>query len=156
TAFRSMRIVIADAFKIPQKKIINRIYIAIPIFVLAFIISQMEFSTIWNLVGISNQILAVITLWTCAAYFASEKKCHWIMSIPAIFLTFICTAYIMIAPLNKGGLHIIANAGYIIAAIVTIAVTIFFLYYAKSERLPRLIAEHANDITVSENKEKRE
>ena len=156
TAFRSMRIVIADAFKIPQKKMMNRIYVALPIFVLAFIISQMEFSTIWNLVGISNQILAVITLWTCAAYFASEKKCHWVMSIPAIFLTFICTAYIMIAPLSKGGLHIIAKDGYLIAAIVTIAITILFLYYAKSERLPKLIAEHANDITVAVDKEKEE
>lgn len=157
TAFRSMRIVVADTFKIPQKKIMNRILVALPIFVLAFIISNLQFTTIWNLVGISNQILAVITLWTCAAYFASEKKCHWIMSVPAMFLTFICTSYIMIAPYSKGGLHFIAHTGYTVGIITTVAITLLFLHYAKSERLPRLIAEHANDITVSAtDKEKEE
>jgi hypothetical protein len=79
------------------------------------------------------------------------------MSIPAMFLTFICTAYIMIAPLSKGGLHIGANEGYIIAAMRhQLQSPYCFLYYAKSERLPRLIAEHANDITVAVDKEKEE
>jgi carbon starvation protein CstA len=153
TAFRSMRIVIADAFGIGQKKIKNRIYIAIPIFFLAFLVSNMEFTQIWNLVGISNQTLAAITLWTCAAYLASEKKCHWIMTLPAMFLTFICVAYIMMAPSNRGGFHLAANLGYIIAVVTTLVVTVIFLFYAKSDKLTRLVAEHANDITASsENK----
>ena len=63
TAFRSMRLIIADALKFNQKPIKNRLIVSIPIFIIAYLLCNVDFSTIWKYVGIGNQVLATITLW---------------------------------------------------------------------------------------------
>lgn len=134
TAFRSMRLIFADAFKYSQKPIKNRLVISIPIFIAAFILCQVKFSTIWNYVGIGNQMLATFTLWACAAYFASVKKPHWLMSLPATFLTYICTCYFLMAPYKDGGLFLSHRIGYAAGTVTAIAVLLIFLFYAKKIR----------------------
>ena len=83
TAFRSMRLIIADALKFNQKPIKNRLIVSVPIFVVAYLLCNVDFSTIWKYVGIGNQVLATITLWTAATYLAKKGKAHWMMSLPA-------------------------------------------------------------------------
>lgn len=68
TAFRSLRLTIADFLKTDQKPILKRLLICIPIFALAFFCCKMDFSTVWKYVGIFNQVLATLVLWTSAAY----------------------------------------------------------------------------------------
>ena len=77
TAFRSMRLIIADALKFNQKPIKNRLIVSIPIFIIAYLLCNVDFSTIWKYVGIGNQVLATITLWTAATYLAKKGKAHW-------------------------------------------------------------------------------
>ena len=127
TAFRSLRLVIADAFKLNQKPLVNRLYVAIPIFVLAFILCKIDFSTIWKYVGIGNQMLATIMLWTAATYLVKNGKNHLMMSLPATFLTFICVSYFMCAPHNVGGLYLPVNISYIVGIAVAIGLLIFFM-----------------------------
>ena len=74
TAFRSMRLIIADALKFNQKPIKNRLIVSIPIFIIAYLLCNVDFSTIWKYVGIGNQVLATITLWTAATYLAKKRK----------------------------------------------------------------------------------
>ena len=76
TAFRSMRLIIADALKFNQKPIKNRLIVSVPIFVVAYLLCNVDFSTIWKYVGIGNQVLATITLWTAATYLAKKGKEH--------------------------------------------------------------------------------
>ena len=56
TAFRSMRLIIADALKFNQKPIKNRLIVSIPIFIIAYLLCNVDFSTIWKYVGIGNQV----------------------------------------------------------------------------------------------------
>ena len=77
TAFRSMRLTLADLFRYDQKKIANRLVISVPVFIVAYFCCMMDFSTIWNYVGICNQILAALVLWTVAAYLMMSGKPHW-------------------------------------------------------------------------------
>ena len=136
TAFRSMRLIIADAMKYSQKPIKNRLVVSIPLFIVAYVLCTIDFSVIWTYVGISNQVLASITLWACAAYFAFEKKFHWILSIPATFLTYVCICFFIVAPNIQGGLNFDTNIGHIIAAIGTTAILASFLFYInKNKRL---------------------
>ncbi|PLX06412.1 MAG: carbon starvation protein A [Marinilabiliales bacterium] len=137
TAFRSARLTIADAFKIDQKKLTNRLAVSAPIFaigiVLTFILSS-QFATIWKFVGISNQILAAITLWTIAMYFALNKKPHWIMSIPAFLLTTICFTYLFIAPIKNGVMSLSHNLSYVLGILLSMIVSIiWFSYYRKKK-----------------------
>ena len=62
TAFRSLRLTIADFLKADQKPILKRFLICIPIFALAFFCCKMDFSTVWKYVGIFNQVLATLVL----------------------------------------------------------------------------------------------
>ena len=137
TAFRSLRLVIADSLKYNQKPIANRIFVALPVFVIAFILCKVDFSTIWKYVGIGNQVLATVVLWTSAAYLAKSGKSHIIMSIPATMLTFVCVSYFIIAPYSDGGLFLPPIAGYIAGGAV--AAGLLALFLIKSRKTSREI-----------------
>ena len=122
TAFRSMRLTLADLFRYDQKKIANRLVVSVPVFIVAYFCCMMDFSTIWNYVGICNQILAALVLWTVAAYLMKSGKPHWMASVPATFLTFVCVSYFMIAPYRSGGLHLDPAIGYVSGAVVALSV----------------------------------
>ncbi|MGX8249540.1 carbon starvation CstA family protein, partial [Escherichia coli] len=68
TAFRSARLIVADFLNLTQKPMAKRLLIAIPMFILGFIISKAEFGVIWRYFGWANQTTAVIMLWAAAAY----------------------------------------------------------------------------------------
>ena len=118
TAFRSARLTIADAFSIKQDHVAKRFYIAIPLFVICIILTQFDFNIIWRYFAWSNQTLATICLWTSTVYLLKNKRNYWITLIPATFMTFICTSYILQA---KEGLRLsgtFSNGVGILAAII--------------------------------------
>ena len=134
TAFRSLRLTIADFLKSDQKPIAKRLMVSIPIFIIAFICCKVDFSTIWKYVGIGNQILAAIVLWTASAYFIKKGKAHWLCSLPAAFLTFVCVSYFIMAPHVNGGLHLSPVAGYIVGAAVAVSLLAFCMFKARKTR----------------------
>lgn len=127
TAFRSLRLIVADGLKYDQKPIRNRLLVSIPIFILAYVLCRLDFSTIWKYVGIGNQILACIVLWTASVYLVRTGKSHLMMSIPATLITFVCVCYFLVAPYKNGGLSLPVTAGYIAGAVFALAAFIFFL-----------------------------
>lgn len=128
TAFRSLRLTVADFLKSDQKPVLKRFAICIPIFALAFFCCKMDFSTVWKYVGIGNQTLAAIVMWTASAYLIKQGKKHWMCSLPASFLTFVCVSYFMMAPHVNGGLHLSPLAGYIVGTVVALVIlTVFIL-----------------------------
>lgn len=134
TAFRSLRLTIADFLKSDQKPVAKRLMVSIPIFIIAFICCKVDFSTIWKYVGIGNQILAAIVLWTASAYFIKKGKAHWLCSLPAAFLTFVCVSYFIMAPHVNGGLHLSPVAGYIVGAAVAVSLLAFCMFKARKTR----------------------
>lgn len=131
TAFRSLRLTIADFFRSDQKPISRRLIVCIPIFALAYFCCKMDFSTVWNYVGIGNQVLAVIVLWTAAAYLISRGKPHWMCSLPAAFLSFVCVSYFLMAPFKAGGLHLDPAIGYVAGVAVAIGLLILCIYKSR-------------------------
>jgi carbon starvation protein CstA len=127
TAFRSLRLIIADALRFEQKPVRNRLMVSVPMFVAALVLCNLDFSTIWKYVGIANQVLATIMLWTGAVYLSSIKKTHWMLSAPATFLTMVCVSYFMTAPYKVGGLNLHPLAGYITGGVAAISALIFFI-----------------------------
>lgn len=125
TAFRSLRLMLGDALKINQTPIRNRLLLALPVFVVAAICCLADFSILWNYVGIGNQIVACIMLWTFAKFLSKSAK-HLFLSIPAAFLTYICVSYFLMAPHVNGGLDLNPAVGYVTAGIVTLAAFVSF------------------------------
>ena len=127
TAFRSMRLILADALRFTQKPIRNRLIISVPVFVVAYFLCNFDFSTLWKYVGISNQVLASITLWAGAAYLVKKRKPHWMLSLPAVFLTAVCVTYFLIAPYKVGGLFLGHTFSFTVGIAAALAVLILFL-----------------------------
>ncbi len=125
TAFRSARLILADIFKINQKNFKNRLYVSIPLFAIAFLLTQIDFAIIWRYFAWSNQTLATIVLWTITAYLCYENKNYWITAIPAVFMTMVCVTYILIAP---EGFQLPTQTSYIAGAIITVSISGLFYY----------------------------
>lgn len=99
TAFRSARLIAADMFRIKQHKLWRRLAISLPLFaVAALLIFLIGFDELWRYFAWSNQTLATITLWASAVWLRQRHKCYWIALVPALFMTVVCTAYILVAP----------------------------------------------------------
>ena len=122
TAFRSLRLSLADMLKYDQKPVFKRLVICLPIFAVAFMFCKVDFSTAWSYLGIANQVLAAIVMWTASAYLINKGKPHWMCSIPAAFLTFICVCFILVAPLGFGLAPIV---GYVAGIVTAIALFVF-------------------------------
>ncbi len=133
TAFRSARLIIADALKIKQSDLKKRLLVSIPLFVVGYVLTQIEFSTIWKFLGLFNQILSVIMLWTAAMYLAREGKKHWYLSTGAVFMTAVCITYLLVAPNKVGGLALNPDLGYIIGVVIAVGALIWFLVEARKE-----------------------
>ena len=127
TAFRSARLTIADAFKIDQKAFLNRFKIAIPLFAICIILTQVDFNIIWRYFAWSNQTLATIFLWTASAYLLKSKKNYWVTLLPATFMSYVCTSYIIQAP---EGFKLNATIGNIAGVIIAIILFGFFMAQA--------------------------
>lgn len=127
TAFRSLRLTVADLARYDQKSILRRLVISVPAFAVAYFCCMVDFSTLWQYVGICNQLLAAFVLWMATAYLISVKKPHWMTSLPATFITFICVSYFFIALYKAGGLHLAPVAGYCAGAAVALGLLIYFI-----------------------------
>ena len=128
TAFRSARLTIADAFKIKQDGLKSRFMLAIPLFAVGVALTQIDFNVIWRYFAWSNQTLAMIFLWTGAAYLLVNKKNFWIAVVPAIFMSYVSVAYILQA---KIGLNLNPTISNIVAVIAAIAFLIAFMMRVK-------------------------
>ncbi|MBQ6444105.1 MAG: carbon starvation protein A [Methanosphaera sp.] len=124
TALRSSRITIADEFDLNHEKLTSRLKIAVPLFLVAFGLTFMDFSLIWRYFAWSQLIVATIVLYAATAYLIQKEKMYIVTLLPAIVCTLIAFAYILQAPEGLGIFSTIAN---IISVIATAAVTTFFI-----------------------------
>lgn len=136
TAFRSIRIIIADAIKLPQGKIANRLMISIPVFCIGGLLlwfnigNEDGFNIIWRYFGWANQTLAAIMLFIASIYLVRENKgmkCL-LTAIPAIFMTGITISYICIA---KIGFNLPSEWGIWIASATSVIVAVIFFCWRK-------------------------
>ena len=134
TALRGLRITIADALELEQKKIINRLIIVIPIVlcVLGILVwaklNAGSFGLIWRYFTFFNQLIAIPTLFCAATYLKKEKKNCLPVIIPALFYLFITMAFIFSEKIGFGLPLIYAE---IIAIIITIIALVYVLKKGK-------------------------
>ena len=128
TALRGLRITIADALNIEQKKISNRLIIVIPIVlcVLGIIVwaklNSESFSLVWRYFTFFNQLIAIPTLFCATIYLAHEKKNYLPALLPAVFYVFITMSFIFSEKIGFG-------LPLIYAEIIAIFITILAFVY---------------------------
>ncbi|GLI85136.1 hypothetical protein ANABIO32_28600 [Rossellomorea marisflavi] len=125
TSFRSARMIIADYINVKQLKITNRLWIALPLFVVSIALTQIDFNILWRYFSWANQSTAMIALWVGAMYLGLQRKPHWVATLPAIFMTMVTFTYILNAPIGFG---LSMNLSYMGAGLVTAAAIVAFAY----------------------------
>ncbi len=140
TAFRSARLIIADFINLPQKAVGKRLLLAVPLFVIGFLVSRGDFAVIWRYFGWANQTLATIVLWAAAAYLIKQAKLHWICTVPATFMTAVATTYIFFDKIGFGLPLPTATLIGIAAAVLSLAL---FLIKFRKGALPAVEPEGA-------------
>lgn len=128
TALRSARLIVADFLHFDQKPMKKRLIISVPIFILTFLILQINFDVLWRYFAWCNQTLAVFTLWAITVYLAKKQKMYWISLVPAVFMTAVSVSYILLAP---EGFHLTASIAYIGGVLVCISLCLIFLIKRK-------------------------
>jgi carbon starvation protein CstA len=108
TAFRGLRLMIAEQFNIDQSNKGKRIAVTLGIFVPAIIIlvyakiNPSGFNILWRYFAWTNQTVAIFALALVTIYLKLNKKNYWISLIPGMFYTFVITSYILHAPIGFG------------------------------------------------------
>src|SRR5699024_12738072 len=68
TAFRAARSVIADYLKFNQGKLRNRLIVAVPLFVVSIILTQIDFDILWCYFSWAKQTTAALAFWIGTMY----------------------------------------------------------------------------------------
>jgi carbon starvation protein CstA len=125
TAFRSARLLVAAIFNFSQKNIFRRILIAGPLFAIGIYISLSDdFSQVWRYFAWLNQSLACFVLWSGAAYLVRIRRCHWVATIPAVFMTAVVTTCMLY---EKIGLNLPYDISVALGLAAALAALGFFL-----------------------------
>jgi len=98
TAFRCARLIVSDTLNFKQDKIWRRAIISIPIFAVSLVLMFVKFDILWRYLFWFNQNLSYITLWAITAWLARKGRNYIITMIPAIWMSWVCMAYILVAP----------------------------------------------------------
>ncbi len=117
TAFRSARLIVADFVRLNQGPVKNRLLISIPLFVIGFLLTRMDFAIVWRYFAWTNQTLAAIVLWTITAYLIRERKPYWIALIPSAFMTAVVVSYLLLAP---EGFQLSTGVSYTVGIVMSI------------------------------------
>lgn len=129
TAFRAGRLILADITKVDQKKATKRLLLAVPMFIVGIILTQVNFNVIWKYFAWANQTLAAVSLWAFSVYLIRNDKNHWVSTLPATFMTIMTTSYILQA---KEGFRIPAAISNPVGIVLGLAV--FALFIAKGKK----------------------
>ncbi len=132
TAFRAARLIIAEFLNFEQKTLAKRLMIAVPLFVVGFMVSKVDFQILWRYFSWANQTVAAIMLWTAAAYLYRYRKFHWICTIPAAFMTAVCMTYLAY---NKIGFGLDYTLSVWIGFGLTALTLAAFFLFVKRERI---------------------
>ena len=129
TAFRSARLIIADALHIEQRTKWKRLAIALPIFAVGIALTFVDFDVVWRYFAWSNQALASVVLWTIVVYLYRERSNYWVALIPAIFMTYICSSFVFVSGQFVGMGS--APMAYVYGGLLTLVITAYMVYALK-------------------------
>lgn len=142
TALRALRLTLADSLHLKQDNNGKRLGLAIPVFILVYVIlvwakkDENGFKTLWNYFAWANQMISLFALACVAAYLAmhNKKQFMWIPLIPAAFYAFCTSTYLIHNPAQTAGTASMSwNTAYVIGAIFTVCYLIVVVLNANKK-----------------------
>ena len=126
TAFRSARLIIADLMKLEQRTIWKRFAICIPLFILGWWITTVDFDVVWRYFAWTNQSLATIVLWTITVYLYRRKANYLLAFVPAVLMTYVCASFLFVSGQFFGMENRIV--AYLLGGVLTLLITLIMIH----------------------------
>lgn len=146
TAFRGLRLMIAEQFNIDQQDYKKRVALTLGIFVPAFFIliwaksSPGGFNVLWRYFAFTNQFVAIFALAMEAVFLYIHGKNYIIPLVPGAFYCFVTMSFIFHAPIGFGleqrflqqpDSYVIS---YAVAALLTLGYIIFVRKHSTAQK----------------------
>lgn len=136
TAFRAARNIIADYLNINQVKLAKRLAIALPLFIVSYWLTTIDFNILWRYFSFANQGTAALALWIGTMYLLVKQKNYLISLIPALFITDMVITYILYdSNLGFGLSYAMSHFGGFIA---TIFIALLFFWKGNKNKKENL------------------
>ncbi len=139
TAFRAARNIIADYINLNQSKLAKRLAIAIPLFIVSYWLTTIDFNILWRYFSFANQGTAALALWIGTMYLFVKKKNYFIALIPAVFITDMVLTYILYD--SNLGLGLSYQATHTGGIIMTVVITALFFWKARKNKRENLVVD---------------
>lgn len=146
TAFRAARSIIADYLNISQQKVAKRLMLAIPLFIIAYGLTKIDFNILWRYFSWANQATAVIALWIATMYLLIKGRNYFISLVPAIFMTYMVFVYILNA---KIGFQLDLNTSFMVGIVLTIVIIVLFFRKAKQNKEANLQVDEPDELEIA-------
>lgn len=135
SSFRALRLTISEYVHLPQQKLKNKLIITIPIFVVGYALTKIDFQLLWRYFNWANQVTAVIALFVVTRYLMIHRKHFWHTLIPAVFMLYQIYTYILA---EKIGFGLDLKWSYLVAAFLT-SITTWYFYRHSIQHRDRLL-----------------
>ena len=117
TAFRCARLIAADFLHYKQSTLVRRLIL------IAAVLMNINFDILWRYFAWFNQTLSIFTLWAVTVWLARKGKMFYLTLFPAMFMTCVCTSYILVAP---EGFSLPYQYGVVAGVILSLVLCAFF------------------------------
>lgn len=130
SGFRSLRNILADYIGIKQDTLQKVLLVTIPLFIISFILTYIDFDILWRYFSWANQVTAVIALFVSTRYLYLKSRNYWITFLPGAFMLFATVIYILAQPIgfNLG----YGTLAYVLA--IAISIGIVWLFWSTSQK----------------------
>ena len=132
SAFRSLRTILADYLNIKQDTIKKILMVTIPLYLISFILTNVDFNMLWRYFNWANQVTAVISLLVSTRYLYLKGKNYFVTLVPGTFMLYAVVVYILSEPIGfRMGL---TTMTFIVALVVSIGILVLFWTSGKKQK----------------------
>lgn len=120
SAFRSLRTILADYLHIKQDTLKKILMVTVPLYVISFVLTKVDFNMLWRYFNWANQVTAVIALLVATRYLYLKNKNYIVTLVPGSFILYACVVYILSEPIGfRMGLTTVT---YIVGLLLTLGI----------------------------------
>ena len=138
TALRSLRLIVADTFKMDQTKMRKRLGLSLVIFALVAVIlffakvNPAGFDILWRYFAWSNQAIAVLAFGLISVYMMKKKQPYLLALLPGMFYSLVVFSFILNA---KIGFNLSWTVSYLAGGVLTVAYAGFIIWCGKKRNI---------------------
>ncbi|EHJ57555.1 hypothetical protein HMPREF9318_00732 [Streptococcus urinalis FB127-CNA-2] len=139
SAFRSLRTIVADYIHVKQDTLPKIFAVTIPLYVISFVLTHVDFNLLWRYFNWANQVTAVIGLLVATRYLVLKRRNYFVTLIPASFMLYAVVAYILSQKIGFNmGLNLIT---YLVSTLITVG--LLFLFWQSGQKQLRTVSSDA-------------